>query len=79
MEDYTIIPVDDVQVEHLEFEVHYEAYSDDDESSWCGDTVDIQKVLLCFKGERVDVTEVVTHSAKFRDMVRDWVIDNKGY
>jgi hypothetical protein len=36
-------------------------------------------VFLCFKGVQIDVTEVVTSSADFRDMVRDWVIDNKGY
>lgn len=79
MEDYTLIPVEDVQIQHLEFECYYEAYSDDEDGSWAGDCVDVQKVFLCFKGVRVDVTEVVTSSADFRDMVRDWVIDNKGH
>jgi hypothetical protein len=79
MEDYTMILVEDAQIQHLEFECHYEAYSDDEDGSWAGDVVDVLKVFLCFRGERVDVTEVVTSSADFRDMVRDWVIESKGY
>jgi len=79
MEDYTLILVEDAQIRHLEFECHYEAYSDDEDGSWAGDCVDVQKVYLCFKGARVDMTEVVTSSAEFRDMVRERVIDNKGY
>ena len=39
MEDYTLIPVEDVQIRHLEFECHYEAYSDDEDGSWAGDWV----------------------------------------
>ena len=52
MEDYTLIPVEDVQIQHLEFECHYEAYSDDDDGSWAGDCVDVQKVFLCFREYR---------------------------
>jgi hypothetical protein len=36
MEDYTLIPVEDVQVQHLEFKCHYEAYSDNEDGSWAG-------------------------------------------
>ncbi len=79
MIDYTLIEVDMIYIKDLEFEVHFEAYTDDEDGSWAGDCVDILQVFLVCGSERADVTAVVINNPMFRDMAREQVIENKGH